>query len=147
LKSASKSILSKEGNKTYHKFELTIRDSPIDFINVSCWGSIEFIDRLISKVKFMEIIRLNHPIIKLKDESNSMYRPWTSSPFELTITDKHGNIQTDIRIDEAKVLEFEKIKNMPIREHNDYYTLEDVTIGGDNLINKDINLLFGIKEV
>ena len=43
--------------------------------------------------------------------------------------------------------EYDHLLTIPIRDHNDYFTLEDVFLSNANLIDKDINLLFLIREV
>ncbi len=40
----------------------------------------------------------------------------------------------------------EGLESQPIREHNDFYTIEDVLASEDSIIEKDVNLLFGIRE-
>lgn len=43
---------------------------------------------------------------------------------------------------------YDHLFTIPIRDHNDYFTLEDINLAANNnLINKDINLLFLIREV
>jgi meiosis-specific with OB domain-containing protein len=146
LKNESKTVHS--NNIAYHKLDLTIRDSPNDYINVTCWGSIEFINQLEDRINFLDIVRIKSPKIKLKSNGSSeKYRPTTLSPYELAVSESDGNIETDILLERTKRIEFEKIKIIPICKHDNYYTLEDVEKEGEKLIDKHINLLFGIKEV
>jgi hypothetical protein len=43
---------------------------------------------------------------------------------------------------------FEDLSHLPLRDHNDFYTLEDIELSNfDELAQKYINLLFVIREV
>ena len=42
------------GNDRY-KFTFTLRDSPADYINATCWGSQEYIKRLHSSFKICDV--------------------------------------------------------------------------------------------
>ena len=46
-----------------------------------------------------------------------------------------------------KQKELEELESQPIREHNDFYTLEDIIISDEKVIDKEVNLLFTIREV
>lgn len=41
---------------------------------------------------------------------------------------------------------FERLESLPIREHNDFYPLEDILASQEN-VGKDVNLLFAIRQI
>ena len=41
----------------------------------------------------------------------------------------------------------EDLENMVIREHNDFYTIEDLLTSEENVLEKEVNLLFAIRDV
>jgi hypothetical protein len=43
-----------DSQKPSYVFNFTIRDTDIDFINVSCWGSQEFIESQIEKLEICQ---------------------------------------------------------------------------------------------
>lgn len=84
-------------------FDFTLRDSPIDFINVTCWGTRDYITELEDtiqiaktsgtglfiykrKKKLLNLIinfsvRIRSPLVKVKqvgdDSADENYHPWT----------------------------------------------------------------------
>ena len=47
------------GNDRY-KFSFTLRDSPADYINATCWGSQEYIKQLHSSFKISDVGKDRH---------------------------------------------------------------------------------------
>jgi hypothetical protein len=43
--------------------------------------------------------------------------------------------------------EFDGIRVLPIREHNDYFKLEDLFASKERVLNTHVNLLFAVREV
>lgn len=83
------------------------------------------------------------------DQSNSAdehFRPWTSSEFKLIVYENQSSIELLAENDPAQG-EFDNIKNIPIRDSNDYYMLDDLVTVGESLANREVNLLFAIREV
>ena len=40
-----------------------------------------------------------------------------------------------------------ELRTIPIRDHNDYYKLNEIIFDEKNKINKEVNLLFTIRKV
>ena len=91
-------------------------------------------------------------MVKVKtvgDQSSSAdehFRPWTSSEFKLIVNENQSSIELLDENDPAKN-EFDNFKNVPIRDSNDYYMLDDLVTVGKSLANREVNLLFAIREV
>ena len=65
------------------------------------------------------------------------------SPFQLVVNEGHGSIEI---LHERNHSKYAELIPMPIREHNDFYTLEDIIAADKNAIDKEVNLLFLIRE-
>ncbi len=104
---------------------MTIRDSEIDFVNLTCWGQQNYIDELNKQISIGSVIQIKTPQIKLKDTmvtstgNSDMYRPWTTSPYELTVYEKSSEI---CLLNNCEFEFLELLINSLIREHNDFYT-------------------------
>ena len=81
---------------------------------------------------------------KNDDQDNEMYRPWTTSKFSLTLNEPSGLIDV---LDESQRPDLACLKNVPIRDHNDFYFIEDIVLDEKNKINQEANLLFCVREV
>ncbi|CAF0835349.1 unnamed protein product [Brachionus calyciflorus] len=131
---------------------MVIRDSEMDFIHLSCWGSKEYIDNIANTIDIQSIIKIKNPLLKIKTENpnDEIYRPWTSSPFSLSLSEvtTNGNqLGTIELIDESLRPDLTCLKSLPIRDHNDFYYIEDIILDEKNKINQDANLLFCIRHI
>lgn len=73
-----------------------------------------------------------------------MFKPWTTSNFQLTVNESISSIEL---LDESKRPDLVSLKSVPIRDHNDFYFLEDIVADEKNKIDKEVNLLFCVREV
>ncbi len=142
-------------SKVTYVLNLTVRDSEIDFINVSCWGNENHILELNDKLNIGSIVEIKSPQIKLKLNNNTnnktndyddLYRPWTPSKYELVINDQSSFIGV-ASLDDNLPFDYDNLFSLPIREHSDYYKLQDIIINGKAIDQQHINLLFAIKKV
>jgi len=124
-------------------------DSQVDFINVACWGTREFITQLQRKFEILSTVRLTNAVVKLKSsDSSERYCPWTPSQYQLQVNEGQCNIEECSNSSDKEIkIKIEALESQPIREHNDFYTIEDVIASEDSIIGKDVNLLFGIREI
>jgi hypothetical protein len=124
----------------------TFRDSKSDFINVSSWGSEEYIAELNNVLNVGSAIQIQNVrtirVDKLSDAQK--WKPWTPTEFELTLNEGSSEV---LLLNSSECSEFEKIANDPIRCENDYFTLEDVILNDRQLDSVFVNLLFSVKQV
>ncbi|XP_030840774.1 meiosis-specific with OB domain-containing protein-like [Strongylocentrotus purpuratus] len=127
-------------------FGFTLRDSPVDFINASCWGSSEHVLALSNKFRIGEIVEIKNPQVQTKSHSEieERCRPWTPSAFQLNVSERYSTLNL---YDGWHAEPFGTLQHMPIRESSDYYTLGDVLANGRNLHGEHINLLTLVKKV
>lgn len=78
------------------------------------------------------------------ETDDELYRPWTTSQFSLVVNEPIGFVEL---LDESFRPDLVQLKSVPIRDHNDFYSLEDIVSDEKNKINQDANILFCIREV
>ncbi|XP_077980792.1 meiosis-specific with OB domain-containing protein-like [Glandiceps talaboti] len=124
----------------------TLRYSPSDYINASCWGSESHINELGQSFKIGDIIEVRNPHIQSKPtgEKADRYGPRTPLNVELNISERHSTVCQYSGWDFAN---FNSIQHIPIKDTSDYYTLGDVITNGQSLNGEHINLLALVKEI
>lgn len=147
-KQEPKFFAQKTGSLRKGVLTITIRDSNIDFINVSCWGTEDYILNLNELLQIHSIIQLRNPQINSKvdksNENKQHYKPWTPSLYELELSERSSDI---FIFDDKEALALNKLTSKPIRDPNDYFKLEDIILNGRNFENKFVNLLFVVKKM
>ncbi|XP_072043254.1 meiosis-specific with OB domain-containing protein-like [Amphiura filiformis] len=126
----------------------TLRDSPVDFINVSCWGTDSFISDLNRKFKIGDPVEIRNPQIQSKqnNEAEERFRAWTPGPFQLSISERYSSINIYGGWD-ATNPQMTSLRHIPVRESDNYYTLSDVMTNGQGLHGEHINLLVLVKSI
>ncbi|KAK7507687.1 hypothetical protein BaRGS_00001622 [Batillaria attramentaria] len=145
-KEQQRSVFSKKNMGTErHLVAFTVRDSPSCFVNVTCWGSLDFISN-INNFQIGDIVVLTNAQVQQKSnhQNDEKFKPWTPVPFQLSVSENHGSVDVYTGWDAASYTSF---LSLPIRPSNDYYTLEDITISGAALQGEHINILAAIKKV
>ncbi|XP_071797050.1 meiosis-specific with OB domain-containing protein-like [Asterias amurensis] len=146
-KQQPKTIPSKsDPNNDRGLISFTIRDSPMDFINGTCWGSENYIFDLASKFKIGDIVEIRNPQIQNKQntEQEERYRPWTPSPYQLSLSEKYSSLSL---YGGWNLDRFNTLQHVPIRGNDNYYTLADVLSNGQGLHGEHINLLALLKTI
>ncbi|XP_038064196.1 meiosis-specific with OB domain-containing protein-like [Patiria miniata] len=145
-KQQPKSIPSKSDPSTDRGLlSFTLRDSPMDFINGTCWGSELYIRDLATKFKIGDIVEIRNPQIQSKQntEQEERYRPWTPSQYQLTLSEKYSTLSLyggwNVEI-------YNPLQHIPIRESDNYYTLADVIANGQSLHGEHINVMVLLKK-
>ncbi|RNA02466.1 meiosis-specific with OB domain-containing [Brachionus plicatilis] len=72
-------------------------------------------------------IKIKNPIVKIKnlESDDELYRPWTPSNYCLVLNEPIGSIEP---VDESTRPDLLGLKSVPVRDHNDFYTLEDLEL-------------------
>lgn len=127
-------------------FNFTFRDSKEDFINISSWGTENYITEINNSLNIGSVIQIKNVKIshveKLSDAQK--WKPWTSVNYELTLNE--GSTEISL-LNSTDFSELERLLNEPIKRENDYYTLEDVILNDRDLSGEFVNLLFSVKQV
>ncbi|XP_075845802.1 meiosis-specific with OB domain-containing protein isoform X2 [Microtus pennsylvanicus] len=133
------------GSERY-TFSFTIRDSPAHFVNVSSWGSEDYIRPLSENFKVGECVIIENPLIQRKEtEREEKFSPATPSNWKLLLSESHSMVKVcpPYEVD-TKLL---SLIHLPVKESRDYYSLTDIIANGHNLDGRIINVLAAVRSV
>ncbi|XP_049978574.1 meiosis-specific with OB domain-containing protein isoform X3 [Alexandromys fortis] len=133
------------GSERY-TFSFTIRDSPAHFVNVSSWGSEDYIRPLSENFKVGECVIIENPLIQRKEtEREEKFSPATPSNWKLLLSESHSMVKvcSPYEVD-TKLL---SLIHLPVKESRDYYSLTDIVANGHNLDGRIINVLAAVRSV
>ncbi|XP_071107381.1 meiosis-specific with OB domain-containing protein-like [Haliotis cracherodii] len=146
-KDGPKSIISKKGSGSERFLvSFALRDSPDALINCTCWGNEGFITNLAQSFTIGDIVEVRNAQVQSKsvNPSDDRYKPWTPSGFQLNLSENHSSVELYSGWDLST---YNRLKHVPTRPNNDYYTLEDVSVNGTALQGEHVNLLVAVKQV
>nr|XP_055032137.1 meiosis-specific with OB domain-containing protein isoform X3 [Misgurnus anguillicaudatus] len=127
-------------------FSFTLKDSPTDFINLSAWGTEEYIHGLSSHFQIGDCVVIENPLVVTKDyEKEERFCPSTPSVYRLLLTQTHSAIRicSDLET-ENRIL---PLYHMLIKDPGDFYSLRDITANGKNLDGNILNILAAVQSV
>ncbi|XP_036053859.1 meiosis-specific with OB domain-containing protein [Onychomys torridus] len=133
------------GSERY-TFSFTIRDSPDHFVNVSSWGSEDYIRPLSESFKVGECVIIENPLIQRKEtEREEKFSPATPSNWKLLLSENHSMVKvcSPYEVD-TKLL---SLIYLPVKESRDYYSLADIVANGHSLDGRIINVLAAVRSV
>nr|XP_020661596.1 meiosis-specific with OB domain-containing protein [Pogona vitticeps] len=133
------------GSERY-TFGFTVRDSPSYFINVHSWGREDYIKSLSESFRVGDCVVIENPLLQTKEvEKDEKFSPSTPSCYKLLLSENHSTVKicTHNEVD-AKLLSLLKL---PVKNPQDFYSLEDIVANGQSLDGKIINVLAAIKSV
>ncbi|XP_015860694.3 meiosis-specific with OB domain-containing protein isoform X3 [Peromyscus maniculatus bairdii] len=133
------------GSERY-TFSFTIRDSPDHFVNVSSWGSEDYIRPLSESFKVGECVIIENPLIQRKEtEREEKFSPATPSNWKLLLSENHSMVKvcSPYEVD-TKLL---SLIHLPVKESRDYYSLADIVANGHSLDGRIINVLAAVRSV
>ncbi|XP_046709427.1 meiosis-specific with OB domain-containing protein isoform X6 [Silurus meridionalis] len=127
-------------------FNFTIKDSPIHYINVSSWGTEQYIQGLCSHFKIGDCVFIENPLVVTKDpEKEDRFCPLTPSFYRLLVTETHSAIRMCSDLDtESRLL---PLFHIPVKDSGDFYTLGDITANGQSLDGNFINILAAVRSI
>ncbi|KAK6170717.1 hypothetical protein SNE40_019038 [Patella caerulea] len=144
-KDGPKSIISKKGTERY-LLALTVRDAEESFINVTSWGNESYIQSAAQLIQIGDVVQVSNAQVQSKPNNgmDDKYKPTTPSPYQLNISENHGNIELYSGWDSEN---FRGLQHLPTKPKNDYYTLEDINVNGMSLQGEHINILAAVKKL
>ncbi|XP_014772009.1 meiosis-specific with OB domain-containing protein [Octopus bimaculoides] len=143
-KESPRCVISKKSpHKERYCLGFTIRDSLDWFMNATCWGEKPTVFYLAECFRIGEVIQIKNAMVMAATSFDEKFRPWTSSPLSLNISDA-GNIIIYTGLDREQYLRY---SHLPTKIYRDHYTLEDININGQSLHGEHVNLLVAVKKV
>ncbi|XP_030631705.1 meiosis-specific with OB domain-containing protein [Chanos chanos] len=127
-------------------FGFAIKDSPDHFINVSSWGSEEYIYGLCSHFRIGDCVIIENPLVVSKDpEKDDRFSPSTPTLYRLLVTETHSKIRMCSDLDtESRLL---PLLHVPGKDPRDFYSLGDIVANGQSLDANTINILAAVQSV
>ncbi|XP_051166639.1 protein hold'em-like isoform X2 [Leptopilina boulardi] len=117
-----------------------MRDSPDDFINVTVWGSSEFINSLFNKFQIGSVVEIisGKVIGRLVDDPNESFVPSVTSQLKITVNEGSALIQNHDSDDKAQLL---PLLNLPTKSMDTLRTLSYALDHIEELKDQFIDLL------
>ncbi|CAM1322563.1 MEIOB (predicted) [Pycnogonum litorale] len=135
----------RDPGKERHLMSFTIRDSPTDMINGTCWGESSYISYLANTFHIGDIVEIGNPQVQKKQDNvnEERYHPYSTSPFQLNVSENHSGFYF-YNGDTSNLMQ---LRHIPTKATNDFYTLSDVSFNGEQLHGEHINLLVAAKSI
>ncbi|XP_015605437.1 meiosis-specific with OB domain-containing protein isoform X2 [Cephus cinctus] len=95
-------------------WSFTMRDSEIDFINVTVWGSANYINKLFSTFHLGNVVEIINPkvIERRPDDRNEQFVPSVSNPYTLTVNEGVAHIQAH---ESPKIIFYKNLLRLPTK--------------------------------
>ncbi|KAG7207151.1 hypothetical protein KM043_008842 [Ampulex compressa] len=118
----------------------TLRDSEEDFINVTVWGSTEFVKKMSFVFHIGNVVEVINPKVVLRrtQDKNEMFVPTASVPYSLTVNEGSGLVQ----IHDAPTREdYERLVTMPAKSAKGLKTLAIILRNMEALSDQYVDIL------
>ncbi|XP_016908924.2 meiosis-specific with OB domain-containing protein isoform X1 [Apis cerana] len=118
----------------------TLRDSIEDSINVTIWGSIQFVRKLFSSFHIGSVVEVINPkvIARRPEDRNELFMPWVSSACSLTVNEGNALVQIHDAPTRAK---YESLLMLPIKNLNGLRTLKSIFENLEALRDQYVDIL------
>ncbi|TRY73827.1 hypothetical protein TCAL_01921 [Tigriopus californicus] len=141
-KRQSRSFAGKDGH-TRFVAEMTIRDSPQDWINVTLWMANEVLaEALDANYHVGDVVEIAQPKVQLK-ESEPKFSPTVSSPFQLTFSDPPSSIMKH----PERRPDLQRLLQVPTKSLAYFCTLADIHTNPHIQAGNEVDLLGAIRAV
>ncbi|XP_048509838.1 meiosis-specific with OB domain-containing protein [Athalia rosae] len=145
-------IISKQGVKTFQSkntsyntgergvWNFTIRDSEVDFANVTVWGSSEYVEGLFVNFRIGHVVELINPKVTLRrrDDRSEMFVPLVSSQFNITLNQGVSDMHTHNSPDRSKYV---SLLALPTKNPTQIRSLDIVLKTLDQLKDQHIDIM------
>ncbi|KAK6637970.1 hypothetical protein RUM44_008394 [Polyplax serrata] len=141
-----KTFISKKVGEEKGVWNFTLRDSPVDTINVTVWGSSDFIQNMYHVFNTGDVVEILNPRISFKQPGalDAVFCPAVTSPFQLHLQENRSNMLLYAE-DDAEC--FRELLTIPTKASGDFLRLADVFSYGQAMKGEYVNLLVAVKSV
>ncbi|KAJ3583783.1 hypothetical protein NHX12_015605 [Muraenolepis orangiensis] len=127
-------------------FSFTLKDSPEYWINVSAWGSDEYISVLSGSFTIGDCMVVENPLVSNKNpEKDEKFCPTTPSFYRLLISEAHSQVLLCTDMSTADRLL--PLLHLPGKDPRDFYSLGDIVINGQGLDGRVLNILAAVRSI
>nr|XP_012154458.1 PREDICTED: meiosis-specific with OB domain-containing protein [Megachile rotundata] len=118
----------------------TLRDSEKDSINVTVWGSVQFVKKLSSYFHIGSVVEVINPKVTERrlEDKNELFVPWVSSPCNLTVNE--GNALVQIH-DAPTCAKYEPLLMLPIKNPTELRSLKSIFDNLDALRDQYVDIM------
>ncbi|XP_046478103.1 meiosis-specific with OB domain-containing protein [Neodiprion pinetum] len=121
-------------------WNFTLRDSVIDFANVTVWGSKEYIEGLYANFRIGQVVELVNPKISLRqgNDRGEMFVPSVSSQFNITLNQGTSDMHIHNSPDRAKYV---SLLTLPTKNLNQIQPLDAVMKNIEQMKNEHVDIM------
>ncbi|BES88359.1 meiosis specific with OB domains [Nesidiocoris tenuis] len=123
----------------------TIRDSKFDFVNLTVWGSFEFVENLSSKFNVGDVVQVVNPKVGPRRESSSsaLFEPPVTSFVELTINEE----TSQMIIHPSAEIDLMSLVRVPTKPPSHFMKISDIKSSGRQIGGQLANLLAAVQWI
>lgn len=124
----------------------TLRDSENDTINVTVWGSVQYVNNLAKMFQIGSVVDVINPkvIARKIGDKNEIFVPTVSSPYSLTVNENAALIQEHEYSDRS---DYEALLNLPIRNISNLRCLSSIMENLEALLNQFVDVVLVVTFV
>ncbi|XP_046856111.1 meiosis-specific with OB domain-containing protein-like [Xenia sp. Carnegie-2017] len=136
----------KNPGSTRYTLGFTLRDTPFDYVNITCWGNAIFINNLNESFKLSDVVEVRNPQVSTKqgNDYEQQWKPWTPCNIQLNISEAYSSVSLYSGWD---MTDLNTLLHIPVKECGDYCTLDDILSSGENSHGDHMNILVAIRKV
>ncbi|KAK9502767.1 hypothetical protein O3M35_011477 [Rhynocoris fuscipes] len=142
-KRAPKSFYSRRDGNARGVWGFTLRDSPADYINVTAWGSPDYIEFLSSTYKVGDVVDITNTRVITRN-NDDQFQPTVTSCMELVFNEDISQICLH---DEDDWDGFTSLLHLPTKPPSNYLNLSDIKVHGKLLSGQHTNILVAVQRV
>ncbi|KAJ3583784.1 hypothetical protein NHX12_015606 [Muraenolepis orangiensis] len=135
-------------------FSFTLKDSPEYWINVSAWGSDEYISVLSGSFTIGDCMVVENPLVSNKNpEKDEKFCPTTPSFYRLLISEACLDVleckysQVLLCTDMSTADRLLPLLHLPGKDPRDFHSLGDIVINGPGLDGRVLNILAAVRSI
>ncbi|XP_008206600.1 meiosis-specific with OB domain-containing protein [Nasonia vitripennis] len=127
-------------------WNFTLRDSIEDFINVTVWGAVDYINKLFTTFTIGSVVEvINAKITDRKpDDPNEVYVPFVTSPLTLTLNQSSSLMQMH---SSPGVARYRELLQLPTKNPEGAYTLAYILENANLLKNEYVDVIVAVTFV
>ncbi|KAK0179163.1 hypothetical protein PV327_007980 [Microctonus hyperodae] len=124
----------------------TLRDSENDTINVTVWGSVQYVNNLAKMFQIGSVVDVINPkvIARKIGDKNEIFVPTVSSPYSLTVNENAALIQEHEYSDRS---DYEELLRLPIRNISNLRCLSSIMENLEALLNQFVDIVLVVTFI
>ncbi|GBM27994.1 Meiosis-specific with OB domain-containing protein [Araneus ventricosus] len=136
----------KQPGRERYVLNFTIRDSPSDTINATCWGEESAISVLSTAFAIGDIVKIKNPQVteRQTESEDEKFRPTVSSKYQLNISPQYSEITLCVNEERRG---YEKLLHCSMHRTSEILNLVDIIYNSQNAEGLSVNLLVAVRRI